>query len=192
MIKKKKYIKFILLAFILLNVRAFAEDNHHEHEDEQTQKASKNESIKAHQHGVGILNIAQENNKLIFEFELPGFDIVGFEYKAKKKEDIKKVKQAIKVLSDFSNMISLPINAKCEISYSNADLIIAGTHAEFFSKYILNCTNIIEINKIQINYFNSFKNSKKLTVNLVTNNKQEAFSSNKLEDTLNVKGYFIK
>ena len=192
MIKKKKYIKFIILAFIFLNVRAFAEDNHHEHENEQSQKASKNESIKAHQHGVGVLNIAQENSKLIFEFELPGFDIVGFEYKAKKKEDIKKVKQAIKVLSDFSNMISLPTNANCEISYSNADLVIAGTHAEFFSKYILNCNNIIEINNIQINYFNSFENSEKLNVNLVTTNKKEAFSSNKLENILNVKGYFIK
>jgi len=192
MIKKKKYIKFIIIAFILLNMRAFAEDNHHEHKDEQTQKASKNESIKAHQHGVGILNIAQENSKLIFEFELPGFDIVGFEYKAKKKEDIKKVKQAIKVLSDFSNMISLPTNANCEISYSNADLVIAGKHAEFFSKYILNCNNIIEINNIQINYFNSFENSEKLNVNLVTTNKKEAFSSNKLENILNVKGYFIK
>ena len=125
MIKKKKYMKFIVITFILLNLRAFAEDNHHKHEDEKTQKASKNESIKAHQHGVGILNIAQENSKLIFEFELPGFDIVGFEYKAKKKEDIKKVKQAIKVLSDFSNMISLPSNANCEINYSNADLVIA-------------------------------------------------------------------
>jgi hypothetical protein len=192
MIKKKKYMQLILIAFILLNLRAFAEDNHHKHEDEQTQKASKNELIKAHQHGVGILNIAQENSKLIFEFELPGFDIVGFEYKAKKKEDIKKVKQAIKVLSDFSNMISLPTNANCEINYSNADLVIAGTHAEFFSKYILNCNNIIEINKIEINYFKSFKNSKKLNVNLVTNNKKETFSNNKLENTLNVKGYFIK
>ena len=192
MIKKKKYMQLILIAFILLNLRAFAEDNHHKHENEQTQKASKNESIKAHQHGIGILNIAQENSKLIFEFELPGFDIVGFEYKAKKKEDIKKVKQAIKVLSDFSNMISLPTNANCEINYSNADLVIAGTHAEFFSKYILNCNNIIEINKIQINYFKSFKNSKKLNVNLVTTNKKETFSNNKLENTLNVKGYFIK
>jgi len=89
-------------------------------------------------------------------------------------------------------MISLPTNANCEISYSNADLVIAGTHAEFFSKYILNCSNIIKINKIQINYFKSFKNSKKLNVNLVATNKKETFSNNKLENTLNVKGYFIK
>ena len=192
MIKKKKFINFITIAFIFFNITTFAEDNHHEHEDEQSHKAAKNDSIKAHQHGVGILNIAQESNQLIFEFELPGFDIVGFEYKAKKKEDIKKVKRAIKTLSDFSKMISLPTNAMCEINYSNADLIIAGTHAEFFSKYILNCSNIIEINKIQINYFRSFENSKKLNINLVTTNKKERFSSNKLEDTLNVKGYFIK
>lgn len=182
----------IIIIIILLNIRVYAEDNHHEHEDHHEKKEVKNESIKAHQHGVGVLNIAQEDNKLIFEFELPGFDIVGFEYKAKKKEDIKKVKQAIKILSDFNNMISVPNNAKCEISYSNADLIIAGTHAEFFSKYILNCTNIIEINKIQINYFNSFENSKKLNVSLVTINKQEALSTSKLDNSLNVQGYFIK
>ena len=184
--------KLFIIIFILLNIKVFAEDNHHEHEDHHEKKEVKNESIKAHQHGVGVLNIAQENNKLIFEFELPGFDIVGFEYKAKKKEDIKKVKQAIKTLSDFSNMISVPSNAQCEIGYSNADLIIAGTHSEFFSKYTLNCTNIMKINKIKINYFKSFKNSKKLNVNLVTINKKEALSSSKLEDSLNVEGYFTK
>ena len=184
--------KFFIIIFILLNIRAFAEDNHHEHDDHHKKKEVKNESIKAHQHGVGVLNIAQENNKLIFEFELPGYDIVGFEYKAKKKEDIKKVKQAIKILSDFNKMVSVPKNAKCNISYSNSDLIIAGTHAEFFSKYILECTNIIQINKIEINYFNSFENSKELNVNLVTINKKESLSINKLKSSLNVKGYFIK
>ena len=68
-------------------------------------------------------------------------------------------------------MVSVPNNAKCNISYSNSDLIIAGIHAEFFSKYIIQCTNIIQINKIEINYFNSFENSKELNVNLLTINK---------------------
>ena len=192
MVKNKKYINFIIIAFILLNIRVFAEDNHHQHKDHQLEKGVKHETVKAHQHGVGVLNIAQEDAKLIFEFELPGFDIVGFEYKAKKKEDIKKVKKALKVLSNFDNMISVPTNAKCKISYSNAEIIIAGAHSEFLSKYILNCKDINEVNKIQINYFKNFDNSKKLNVNLITINKQEALSSSRLENILNVRGYFIK
>ena len=35
--------------------------------------------------GMSILNIVQDK-KISFEFEMPGFDVVGFEYKAKKKK----------------------------------------------------------------------------------------------------------
>ena len=32
----------------------------------------KKKSLKSHEHGVGVLNIAQEGNILLFEFEIPG------------------------------------------------------------------------------------------------------------------------
>ena len=80
-----------------------------------SKKGKKNKkSLSAHEHGVSVLNIVQDLNRLSFEFEMPGFDVVGFEYKAKKKDDIKKVKNALNVLSDYKNMIVIPAEANCE------------------------------------------------------------------------------
>ena len=39
--------------------------------------SNKKKSLKSHEHGVGTLNIAQDENTIIFEFEIPGSDIVG-------------------------------------------------------------------------------------------------------------------
>ena len=56
-------------------------------------RGKKKKSLKSHEHGVGVLNIVQEKNILQFEYEMPGYDIVGFEYKAEKKEDVGKVEK---------------------------------------------------------------------------------------------------
>ena len=44
---------------------------------------------------------------------MPGFDVVGFEYKAK-KEDIKKVRSALNIMSNYNNMIIISDEAKCK------------------------------------------------------------------------------
>ena len=113
------------------------DDHNHQHSDEH--KSKKQKSLKSHQHGVGILNIAQEENLLVFEFELPGFDVVGFEYKAKKKDDIKKVKQALSILSDHDNMIEIDNDANC-IKISSKALIAFFTPSTICSlKHLINC-----------------------------------------------------
>lgn len=63
----------------------------------------KKKSLKSHEHGVGVLKIAQENNILFFQIEMPGNDIVGFKYEADKGEDKIKVKNALTVLEDYKN-----------------------------------------------------------------------------------------
>ena len=67
--------------------------------------SNKKKTLKSHEHGVGVLNIVQEGNTLLVEFEIPGFDILGFEYEAKVEEDIKNVQNALNILSDYKNMI---------------------------------------------------------------------------------------
>ena len=74
----------------------------------------KKKSIKSHEHGVGILNLSQDENILLIEFEVPGSDIVGFEYKAKTEED-KKVKDAVNILSDYRNILLPSSSAECAI-----------------------------------------------------------------------------
>ena len=168
-------------------------DNHkhdHNHNHKHDHKKDKKNSLKAHEHGVGLLNIAQDSNLLVFEFELPGFDVVGFEYKAKKKEDIKKVKQAINVMSKYDNMIEISQKAGCKENQSEAFLLEEGNHTEFRSSYEIVCSNISKIKKIKINYFENFKNGEKLEVKIVSEEKSSSLELDSQQSILETENYF--
>ena len=189
--------KFFISLLLMISFYSFAEDDHqnhdhdhsHDHTNEESSKKDK-KSLDAHVHGVSILNLVQDMKQLSFEFEMPGFDVVGFEYKAKKKEDIKKVRNALGILSDYKNMIDVPANANCKEEKSSAKVINKGSHSEFISQYLLICEKISSIKNIQIKYFDSFPFSKELNINLITKNKKIAQTINRQDNIINVDGYF--
>ena len=160
-------------------------DNHNHKEDIDVKKP-----LKAHQHGVGILNIVKEKDILVFEFELPGYDVVGFEYKAKKKDDIKKVKKAINILSDYRNMIEIDSSGKCIQKSSKADLLAEGNHTEFRSIYEIVCSKISKIKKIKIKYFENFKSGEKLEVKIVSEEKSSSLELDSKKSILETENYF--
>ena len=184
----------IIFLFILFCNKSFSEEshkhNHHEHGHEHEEKENKKISLEAHIHGVSILNLIQEANTLSFEFEMPGYDIVGFEYIAKKKEDIKKVKNALNILADYKNMIAPSLPDNCEIINTTAKINNAGKHSEFIGEYIFNCANINQIDNIEIKFFDSFENSKLLNINLLSNNKKKSLEVDRSNNILDVSGYF--
>ena len=185
--------KFLTLFIFVFCSIITAKDDHHEHhhhDEHDHKKERKQHSLDAHQHGLSVLNIVQENNTIVFEFEMPGFDIVGFEYKAKKKEDVKKTKQSLILFKDYNNMLELNKEAKCENITSSSDVLYEGTHSEFISKYIFKCTNIENLNKIKINFFSTFSNSKNLNINIVTAIGSETFETNKNTNIINVENLF--
>lgn len=185
-----KYILGIVTC-LLINFFCFADDSKHEHHHkENNTNKEKKKSIKAHQHGLSKLNIVQEDNSILFEFAMPGYDVVGFEYKAKKKVDVQKVKKAISIMSNSENMIKLSNKAECNNESSFADIIIEGSHTEFVSKYILKCNNVSKLAAIKIKFFDSFKFSEKLETTLITNKKKASFSNNLSNNVLNVDGFF--
>ena len=183
--------KLLICLCLLINLAIFAEDEHHNHEHHHHKEEKKNKkSLSAHEHGVSVLNVVQDGNNLSFEFEMPGFDIVGFEYKAKKKEDIKKVRNALSILSDYKNMIIIPAEGNCEEEKKSSKVINEGSHSEFISQYLLMCEKISSIKKLQIKYFDSFPFSKELNINLITKNKKMSQTINRQDNIINVDGYF--
>ena len=187
--------KFFISLLLMVSFYSFAKDDHHNHDhdhDHTNEESSKKDkkSLDAHVHGVSVLNLVQDMKQLSFEFEMPGFDVVGFEYKAKKKEDIKKVRNALSILSDYKNMINVPTNANCKEKKSSAKVINEGSHSEFISQYLLICEKISSIKNIQIKYFDSFPFSKELNINLITKSKKMAQTINKQNKIINVDGYF--
>ncbi len=182
--------KYFILLILFYTFNTYAEDGHDNHNHDHNEVHNKKKSLKAHEHGVSILNIVQEQNTLAFEFEMPGFDVVGFEYRAKKKEDIKKVKNALNILSNYKNMIFPSASAECVQQDSMAKVINEGSHSEFKAEYILKCKNIDKIRDIQINYFSSFNFSKKLNINIITENKKQSQMTDKSNNKLDMDGYF--
>ena len=176
--------KYFISLLLMISFYSFAEDDHHSHDhshDHTNEESSKKDkkSLDAHVHGVSVLNLVQDMKQLSFEFEMPGFDVVGFEYKAKKKEDIKKVRNALSILSDYKNMINVPANANCKEEKSSAKVINEGSHSEFISQYLLSCEKISSIKSIEFQYLDSFPFSKELKINLIAKNKKITKTINK-------------
>jgi hypothetical protein len=84
--------------------------------------AEETRELGAHEHGHGALNVAVEGNQVAIELEVPGFDIVGFEYAAKSDEDKAAIAAALKTLSDPSTVVMMPEAAGCSPTEVAAEL----------------------------------------------------------------------
>ena len=173
----KMLIKIIILCYTLVSSQVLAHDK-------------KKKSLQSHEHGVGILNISQDKNILLFEFEAPGYDIVGFEYEAKNDEDKKKIENALNIFSDHRNIILPSSSARCKLVDNSSKVINEGKHSEFLISYKFNCENISKLNVIYLKYFNKFENCKKTNIKIFGKNKKSAFVINKSKRIIKVKNYF--
>ncbi|RPE71262.1 uncharacterized protein DUF2796 [Pacificibacter maritimus] len=78
--------------------------------------------LEAHEHGVGLLNIALDGDDIAIELRAAGADIVGFEYEAQSDADIAKVSAALNVLAEPLKLFSLPATAQCSVVDVKVDL----------------------------------------------------------------------
>lgn len=84
--------------------------------------ASEAKTLKAHEHGVGKLNIAFEASRVVMEFEAPGADIVGFEHPAETAEDKASIRSALDILKKPFALFVFPREAKCTVIMASAEL----------------------------------------------------------------------
>ena len=169
----------IIIIFILFSFNSFSSGDHkhdHDHKEKKVKKKThghdkhdhdKKGSLDAHVHGLSIINVVQEKNKVLFDIEMPGFDTVGFEYKAKSQKDKDLVKNALNMLKNPVNLFSIPSAANCKMSNNSSTIIEEKNHTEFRTKYEYNCSNITEFSSITFNIFDSFKNSKEIELNVI-------------------------
>ena len=181
----------IIISFMLFSFNSLSSENHkHKHDHDHKEKKvmqkkhdqnkhdhdkhdhdkhdhDKKGSLDAHVHGLSVINVVQEKNKVLFDIEMPGFDTVGFEYKAKSQKDKDLVKNALNMLKNPANLFSIPSAANCKMSNNTSTILEEKNHTEFRAKYEYNCSNIIEFSSITFNIFDSFKNSKDLELNII-------------------------
>jgi hypothetical protein len=174
----------------------------------------------SHEHGVGELNIAFEDNSVALELHAPGSDIVGFEYAARSQEDHAAIDAVVAKLSDLGNIVALPANAGCNVVDAHAALKgedehddnkhddHAGheeekhadhddeeheedaEHTEFQVEYSLECINPSALVEMTFTYFKTFPNALELEVQAITANGAGAFEVMRDAPTLDLRDLF--
>ncbi|MEM1344824.1 MAG: DUF2796 domain-containing protein [Pseudomonadota bacterium] len=88
--------------------------------------AGEKRALDAHEHGVGLFNMAIEGTQVAMELEVPGADIVGFEYEATSPEDLAAIEAAKATLADPLALFVLPAAAGCTLASAEVALIGPG------------------------------------------------------------------
>jgi Protein of unknown function (DUF2796) len=166
-----------------------------------------------HEHGVGNLNIAVEGTKVSMELEVPGMDIVGFEYVAKTPKQKAAVEKAKKQLLAPLAIFKFPAAANCSVQQANvavesedhghdhvkgdkgaegdgkaADAHEEHDHSEFHVEYTLECKVPDKITAIEFGYFRAFTSARKLNINLITPKGQSKFEATRDKPRIDLAG----
>ena len=178
--------------------------------------AEETTQLDAHEHGVGQLNIAFDENKIAMELHAPGADIVGFEYGAKSDVDLAAIDAALQTLSDPLGLFLIPEAASCIVITAHAKLESedsdhddhdeeghddhdeeghddhdkAPGHTEFHAEYLLECANLTEISAITFSYFEIFPNALELEVQVISDKGATAFEIERDVAKLDLRGIF--
>jgi hypothetical protein len=154
---------------------------------------------RAHQHGVGQLNIAIEGNHLEIELILPGSDAVGFEHAPSTREDRRAVRSAADRLKDGGRLFVFPAGAGCRFEKAelHSSLLEAPeqgghhehkahghhddknhdpkeNHAEFRVHYHVECTNLARLTHLDVTFFEAFPSAHRLETRWISPRRQGA------------------
>ncbi len=167
------------------------EHEKHEHEKHEHEKSTKINigTLGSHQHGLGKMNIVQDKNLLHVELEMPGIDVVGFEYKAYTKEDKKKIQLALVNLKNPSNIIEITNKADCILKDSKSVISEEKSHSEFIAEYKFSCKKIGNLKYFIINIFENFKNSKNISLSIIGRNSMKNMIIDKENKKVNVNNF---
>jgi hypothetical protein len=157
--------------------------------------AEEKRELSAHEHGQGKLNIAVEGNRVTMELEVPGADIVGFEYVASTSNQKAAVEKAKATLGDALAVFKLPAGAGCKLAEAKVEVETGekqdeaghkeeakadsakekADHSEFHATYAIDCASPAKLTAIDFKYFDLFPNAQELDVSLVSPKGQTSY-----------------
>lgn len=174
----------------------------------------KHRQLGAHEHGHGSFNIAIEGKRVSMELQAPGADIVGFEHKARTKEQRAAVSTAKETLKQIANVVGLPSAAGCKLQKASVELHVEGedhhehkhaekgkakshgskegadegSHSEFHAEYQLTCAAPERLVEITFPYFENFKGAEELEVSVAGPKSQKKFEVERDAGKINLGG----
>jgi len=159
----------------------------------------------AHEHGRGTLDIAIEGIRVAIELEVPAADIVGFEHKARTRQQKAAVDKAKEQLAQPLALFRLPERAGCRVSEAKVDMEhghpkpdkgaaakdkadAEDRHSEVRAHYSLECASAAAIDAIEFPYFKAFAGARRLDVTVVTAKGQSKFTVTREKPRLSLAG----
>ena len=130
--------------------------------------AQETRELDAHEHGHVSVQIAVEGSSVEMTLEAPGKNIVGFEHEAETDEQRAMVSEAEEQLSDPLALFELPEAAGCEITASEVELHIEGTHSAFEAEYALECADPSALTSIGTTLFEIYPTIEEIEVEYAT------------------------
>ena len=150
--------------------------------------AASERHLDAHEHGVSSLKIAQDGDRIQFELEAPGNDIVGFEHAAESDAERKAVDGALETLQAPDKLFSVVQDARCKLLEAEAEFETEGDHAGFHVSWTLECRNVAATTSLNFGYFGAFERAREVEVEAFGNAGQSAYEVERDTTTLDLTG----
>lgn len=179
--------------------------------------ADEHRQLGPHEHGHGTLNMAVEQNRISLELDVPGMDVVGFEHEPGTPEEKAAAEKAQVLLSQGLTLFKLPEAAQCTLTDAKVSIEAEGeddhepggenvegggdhadagktegtakpAHNDYNASYVIDCAKPAAISTIRFDYFKSFAEAQKLTVNIVTSKAQNTYEATRQEPVINLDG----
>lgn len=148
----------------------------------------------AHEHGVGIVNVAAIGNELLIELEIPAVHVVGFEHPPKSDDERAAVERARRLFEDTRQLFGLPNSSGCTVRYARVQLWgsdddpkdtgrghdehppqekhedeeYRDEHASLNASYAFHCSALAALKVIEVKIFTHLTGARELQVQLVT------------------------
>lgn len=133
-------------------------------------------SQKAHQHGIGKLDVAVEGAQVTLELELPLDALVGFERAPRNDAERKTAATALARLRDGAAMFGFDAAAQCKASSVKVEAPVleqatsAGAkdgHADLDATYVFNCAHPAQLRSLDVRLFAAFARIERIQVQAV-------------------------
>lgn len=180
-------------ALLPLAVAHAAEVHNHDHKDEHG-------SLSAHEHGVGRLNAALDDQSLELELESPAMNLVGFEHVASTDKDKAKVAAVRAQLEKPLVLFSLPKAAGCVVAKQELESPLFGDkpdaddhdkdedhddHSEIHAHYHFTCATPTALKSLDLTQvFKTFPATQKIQVQLISPSGQQGVEATAKAATL--------
>lgn len=165
---KLKVVSLILLFDFFCFASSPQKTRHQDH--------SKSQSLKAHQHGVAVLNLAFEGNRGVLELTAPNESILGFEHKARTASEKMKIQKTEKIFrNQAQDIFVFDGNLKCQMTAQNINLQSAehSGHTETQASYEVLCQKSPQGSKFQLHWESFFPKLSQVQVQILLGDLQK-------------------